>query len=97
ETLAELEGAQMDPLGIVVVTPPWNFPLSIPASGVLAALTSGNVVLLKPAPEAVLVGWQLAQALWDGGVPLDALQLVPCSDDHVGRSLITDPPVDPAH
>jgi len=94
ETLAELEGAQMDPLGIVVVTPPWNFPLSIPASGVLAALTSGNVVLLKPAPEAVLVGWQLAQALWDGGVPMDALQFVPCSDDDVGRSLITDPRVD---
>ena len=47
--------------GVVVVAPPWNFPLSIPASGVLAALAAGNSVLLKPAPEAVLVGWHLAQ------------------------------------
>src|SRR5499433_1476502 len=94
ETLVELEGARMDPLGVVVVTPPWNFPLSIPASGVLAALTAGNAVLLKPAPEAVLVGWQLAQALWDGGVPMDALQFVPCPDDDVGQSLVTDPRVD---
>ena len=59
----------MEPLGVVVVTPPWNFPLSIPAGGVLAALAAGNAVILKPAPEAVLVGWHLAHALWDGGHP----------------------------
>ena len=93
ETRAELEGAEKDPLGVVVVAPPWNFPLSIPASGVLAALTAGNAVLLKPAPEAVLVGWQLAQALWDAGVPMGALQFVPCPDDDVGQSLVTDPRV----
>src|SRR5262249_36126725 len=40
--------------GVVVVPPPWNFPLSIPAGGVLAALAAGNTVILKPAPEAVL-------------------------------------------
>src|SRR5262249_3926936 len=54
----------MEPLGIVVVTPPWNFPLSIPAGGVLAALAAGNAVVLKPAPEAVLVGWRLTNCLW---------------------------------
>ena len=52
--------AACEPLGVVVVTPPWNFPLSIPAGGVLAALAAGNAVVLKPAPEAVLVGWHLA-------------------------------------
>jgi len=52
----------MEPLGVVVVAPSWNFPLSIPASCVIAALV-GNCVLLKPAPEAVLVGWHLAHAL----------------------------------
>src|SRR5262249_5294423 len=93
ETRAELEGAEMDPLGVVVVAPPWNFPLSIAARGVLAALTAGNAVLLKPAPEAVLVGWQLAQALWDAGVPMETLQFVPCPDDDVGQSLVTDPRV----
>jgi len=75
----------MEPLGVVVVAPPWNFPLSIPASGVLAALAAGNCVLLNPAPETVLVGWHLACALWDGGIPREALQFVPCTDNDVGR------------
>jgi RHH-type transcriptional regulator, proline utilization regulon repressor / proline dehydrogenase / delta 1-pyrroline-5-carboxylate dehydrogenase len=89
-----VDGARMEPLGVVVVAPPWNFPLSIPAGGVLAALAAGNSVLLKPAPEAVLVGWHLAMALWEAGVPREALQFVPCRDDEVGRALITDPRVD---
>ena len=62
----------MEPLGVVVVTPPWNFPLSIPAGGVLAALAAGNAVVLKPAPEAVLVGWQLAQLPLGGRRPARA-------------------------
>ena len=94
EAAGDLTSCQMDALGVVVVAPPWNFPLSIPAGGVLAALTAGNSVLLKPAPEAVLVGWHLAQALWDGGIPREVLQFVPCPDDDVGRALITDPRVD---
>lgn len=80
----------MQPLGVVVVTPPWNFPLAIPAGGVLAGLMAGNAVILKPAPEAVLVGWTLAQALWDAGVPHSALQFVPAPDNEVGQRLITD-------
>src|SRR6266851_2209789 len=90
----EVDGARMEPLGVVVVAPPWNFPLSIPAGGVLAALAAGNAVLLKPAPEAVLVGWHLASALWEAGIPREALQFVPCPDDEIGRGLITDARVD---
>jgi RHH-type proline utilization regulon transcriptional repressor/proline dehydrogenase/delta 1-pyrroline-5-carboxylate dehydrogenase len=89
-----VEGCRLEPLGVVVVAPPWNFPLSIPAGGVLAALAAGNAVLLKPAPEAVLVGWHLVQALWAAGIPFEILQFVPCPDDDVGRGLITDPRVD---
>jgi RHH-type transcriptional regulator, proline utilization regulon repressor / proline dehydrogenase / delta 1-pyrroline-5-carboxylate dehydrogenase len=75
------------------VTPPWNFPLSIPAGGVLAALAAGNAVILKPAPEAVLVGWWLASCLWDSGIPRDVLQFLACSDDETGKALVTDPRV----
>lgn len=89
-----VDGCRMEPLGVVVVAPPWNFPLSIPAGGVLAALAAGNGVLLKPAPEAVLVGWHLAMTLWEAGIPREALQFVPCRDDEVGRALVTDPRVD---
>lgn len=87
----EVACCQLEPLGVVVVTPPWNFPLSIPASGLLAALMAGNAVILKPAPEAVLVSWHLVQALWAAGIPRRVLQFVPTPDDEVGQALITDP------
>jgi RHH-type transcriptional regulator, proline utilization regulon repressor / proline dehydrogenase / delta 1-pyrroline-5-carboxylate dehydrogenase len=86
----ELADCAMTPLGVVVVTPPWNFPLAIPAGGVLAALMAGNSVILKPAPEATLVSWHLVQALWAAGVPKEVLQFVPCPDNDVGQALVTD-------
>ncbi|MEZ4622979.1 MAG: bifunctional proline dehydrogenase/L-glutamate gamma-semialdehyde dehydrogenase [Caldilineaceae bacterium] len=76
-------------LGVVVVTPPWNFPLAIPAGGVLAALMAGNSVILKPAPETVLVAWQIVQALWAAGIPKNVLSL-PCPDNDIGQALVTD-------
>ncbi len=91
---AEVSDCEMTPLGVVVVAPPWNFPLAIPAGGVLAALMAGNAVILKPAPEAVLVAWHLAQAFWAAGAPQDILQFVPAPDDDVGRALVTDARVD---
>jgi RHH-type transcriptional regulator, proline utilization regulon repressor / proline dehydrogenase / delta 1-pyrroline-5-carboxylate dehydrogenase len=94
EAADELLHCHAEPLGVVVVTPPWNFPLAIPASGVFAALAAANAVVLKPAPEAVLVAWHLANCLWDAGIPGDALQFLPCPDNEVGRALITDPRVD---
>jgi RHH-type transcriptional regulator, proline utilization regulon repressor / proline dehydrogenase / delta 1-pyrroline-5-carboxylate dehydrogenase len=93
ETAGELRHCRAEPLGVVVVTPPWNFPLSIPAGGALAALAAGNAVVLKPAPEAVLVGWWLASCLWDAGIPRELLQFLPCPDDETGRGLVTDPRV----
>ncbi len=54
------------PKGTVLVAPPWNFPISIPAGGILGALAAGNCVLFKPAPEAVLSGWVLVQHAMEG-------------------------------
>ena len=82
------------PYGVVVVAPPWNFPLAIPAGGVLAALAAGSSVILKPAPETVLTAWHLASCCWAAGVPGDVLQFVPTGDDEVGQRLITHPDVD---
>jgi RHH-type proline utilization regulon transcriptional repressor/proline dehydrogenase/delta 1-pyrroline-5-carboxylate dehydrogenase len=82
------------PHGVVVVAPPWNFPYAIPAGGVLAALAAGNTVILKPAPEAVLTAGELARQCWEGGVPGDVLQLLPCADDEAGQHLITHAGVD---
>jgi RHH-type proline utilization regulon transcriptional repressor/proline dehydrogenase/delta 1-pyrroline-5-carboxylate dehydrogenase len=80
-------------LGVVVVTPPWNFPYAIPCGGVVAALAAGNSVILKPAPETVGVAWHLVRHLWSAGVPRDVLQFHPCEDGEIGKGLITDPRV----
>ncbi|HJV77505.1 MAG TPA: bifunctional proline dehydrogenase/L-glutamate gamma-semialdehyde dehydrogenase, partial [Paludibacter sp.] len=72
----ELDSVTITPKGIVLVIPPWNFPLAIPVGGVAAALTGGNTVILKPATTAFPVAWEFAKCFWDAGVPKDALQVV---------------------
>ena len=84
------DGTAGTPCGVVVVTPPWNFPYAIPAGGVLAALMAGNPVILKPARESVLVAWMLAQQLWEAGVPKDVLQFIPTVDGETGKALVSD-------
>ncbi len=85
------DGTVPKPLGVVVITPPWNFPYAIPAGGILAALMAGNSVILKPAPESVLTSWILVQQMWRAGIPKDVLQFVPANDDETGKQLIVDP------
>ncbi len=88
------DGTSASPLGVVVVTPPWNFPYAIPAGGVLAALMAGNTVILKPARESVLTAWMLAQQFWNAGVPKEVLQFAPTVDGQTGKRLISDDRVD---
>lgn len=76
--------------GTVLVAPPWNFPCSIPSGGILAALAAGNCVIFKPAPESVLVGWELVKIFWESGVSPDILQFINCEDEPVGSDLIRD-------
>jgi RHH-type proline utilization regulon transcriptional repressor/proline dehydrogenase/delta 1-pyrroline-5-carboxylate dehydrogenase len=95
-TIDELatEGVACDPVGVVLIAAPWNFPYAIPANGVLAALAAGNAAILKPAPEAVATAVELVRHLHDSGIPADAVQLVRCPDDDTGRHLVTHPDVD---
>ena len=85
------EGTTSAPLGVVVVTPPWNFPFAIPIGGILAALAAGNAVIFKPASETVLIGWLAVNCLWEAGIPKQVLQFLPMEDGPVGQQLISDP------
>lgn len=86
-----LEDISWKPLGVVLVTPPWNFPLSIPCGSTIAALAAGNTVIFKPAPEATLVGWLLAKIIWESGISKKILQFIACDDEPEGTKLIKDP------
>ena len=94
----ELESQKLESVtsrpGIALVASPWNFPVSIPTSAILAALASGRCVIFKPAPEARLSGWHLAQCLWRAGIDKKWLQFLSCSDDPVGSFLIQDERID---
>ena len=79
--------------GVVVVVPPWNFPLAIPCGGMAAALAAGNTVILKPASDTVLVAWELCQCFWRAGVPRTALQFLPCPGRDLGSRLVSHPKV----
>jgi len=73
---ALLNDIEMHGKGTVLVLSPWNFPCAIPCGGVVAALSSGNTCILKPATVAAPVAWLFAKAFWDAGVPKEALQVV---------------------
>ena len=88
---SKLPDISWSPKGTILVAPPWNFPCSIAAGGILAALAGGNCVIFKPAAEAVLVGWLLVQIFWEAGVSKEVLQFITCEDEPVGSMLIKDP------
>ncbi|MEM7274106.1 MAG: bifunctional proline dehydrogenase/L-glutamate gamma-semialdehyde dehydrogenase [Actinomycetota bacterium] len=86
--------ARFEPLGVVLVVPPWNFPVAIPAGGVLSALAAGNAVMFKPAPETPRCAELVAECCWEAGVPPEVLRFVRTPDDEVGRHLVSHPGVD---
>ncbi len=87
--LAREQAIELSPRGVVLVAPPWNFPLAIAAGGIFAALMAGCRVLFKPALETALVGARLAALLHQAGVPREALQLLLCEED-VASALVRD-------
>jgi RHH-type proline utilization regulon transcriptional repressor/proline dehydrogenase/delta 1-pyrroline-5-carboxylate dehydrogenase len=93
EALDDVDGAVAKPVGVTVVTPPWNFPLAIPAGSTLAALAAGSAVITKPAGQSCRTGALMIDTLWAAGVPRDVLQLVQLSERNLGRQLVSDPRV----
>ena len=76
-----------EPLGVVLVVAPWNYPYLTAINTVAPALIAGNTVILKPASQTLLVGEHLAEAFHAAGVPADVLQCLVLDHDTT-RSLI---------
>lgn len=92
--LDSMEGVAPLPRPLTLVTPPWNFPVAIPAGSVLASLAAGSAVILKPAGESRRCGAVLAEAMWAAGVPDDLLTLMTINTRKVGDNLLTDKRID---
>lgn len=92
--LAAVDGAEFSPVRVTVVTPPWNFPVAIPAGSTLAALAAGSSVVIKPAKQARRCAAVMVEALWEAGIPREALHYVQLDDRTLGSELISDGRVD---
>jgi RHH-type proline utilization regulon transcriptional repressor/proline dehydrogenase/delta 1-pyrroline-5-carboxylate dehydrogenase len=96
--LDRVSGAVFVPAALTVVAPPWNFPVAIPAGGVLAALAAGSGVVFKPAPQARRCAAVVAEAVWEAldaeGIERDILALVDIDEKEQGQQLIAHPDVD---
>lgn len=75
------------PLGVVAIISPWNFPFSIPLGEVVMALMAGNTVVLKPSELTPLVGKKIAEIFEKAGLPKDVLQVV-TGDGRTGAALV---------
>ncbi|WP_205528549.1 aldehyde dehydrogenase family protein [Desertimonas flava] len=78
----------LDPVGVVAVITPWNFPLNMASRKIAPALAAGNAVVFKPSPMTPWMGERLATAFLDAGLPPGVLNVVHGFD--AGAHLVAD-------
>ncbi|MEU2771712.1 aldehyde dehydrogenase family protein [Streptomyces sp. NPDC007162] len=88
-----LDVTLLEPLGVVGVIAPWNFPMPIAAWGTAPALAAGNAVLLKPAETTPLTALRLAELALAAGLPEGLFQVLPGRGDIAGEALVRHPGV----
>jgi acyl-CoA reductase-like NAD-dependent aldehyde dehydrogenase len=82
-----------EPLGVVGVIVPWNFPMPIAGWGIAPALAAGNTVVLKPAELTPLTAVRLGQLALEAGIPEGVLTVLPGKGSVVGQRFVTNPTV----
>ena len=83
-----------EPLGVIGLITPWNFPIAIPAWKIAPALAYGNCVVIKPADLVPGCAWALAEIISRAGFPAGVFNLVMGSGRVVGEALVNDKRVD---
>jgi alpha-ketoglutaric semialdehyde dehydrogenase len=82
-----------EPIGVVGLITPWNFPIAIPAWKIAPALAYGNTVVFKPAQWTPGCAWVLAEILAAAGIPSGVFNLVMGSGSVVGDTLVNHPDI----
>lgn len=83
----------LEPLGVIGVIAPWNFPMPIAAWGLAPALAAGNAVILKPAETTPLTALRLAELALEAGIPEHLFQVLPGHGAVAGDALVEHPGV----
>jgi acyl-CoA reductase-like NAD-dependent aldehyde dehydrogenase len=82
-----------EPLGVVGIIVPWNFPMPIAGWGLAPALAAGNTVVMKPATLTPLTAMRLGELALDAGIPEDVFQVVTGDGSMVGNRFVTHPAI----
>jgi acyl-CoA reductase-like NAD-dependent aldehyde dehydrogenase len=82
-----------EPLGVVGIIVPWNFPMAIAGWGLAPALAAGNTVVLKPAELTPLSALRIGELALEAGLPEGVLQILPGRGSVVGQRFVTHPAV----
>ena len=82
-----------EPLGVVGIIVPWNFPMAIAGWGFAPALAAGNTVVLKPAELTPLSALRIGELAQEAGLPEGVLQILPGRGSVVGHRFVTHPAV----
>src|SRR5436190_7678623 len=77
-----------EPIGVIGLITPWNFPIAIPAWKIAPALAFGNTVVFKPAQWTPGCGWVLTEILANAGIPAGVFNLVMGSGSVVGETIV---------
>ncbi len=80
-----------EPLGVVGIIVPWNFPMPIAGWGFAPALAAGNTVVLKPAEVTPLTAIRLAELALEAGLPENVFTVIPGKGSVVGNRFVTHP------
>ena len=80
-----------EPLGVVGVIVPWNFPMPIAGWGFAPALAAGNTVVLKPAELTPMTAIRLGELALEAGLPEDVFTVLPGKGSVVGERFVTHP------
>ncbi|CAD6558724.1 aldehyde dehydrogenase family protein [Paraburkholderia metrosideri] len=83
-----------EPLGVIGLITPWNFPIAIPAWKIAPALAFGNTVVIKPADLVPASTYELVKIIAEAGAPAGVINLVMGRGSVVGEALVSSPDVD---
>jgi RHH-type proline utilization regulon transcriptional repressor/proline dehydrogenase/delta 1-pyrroline-5-carboxylate dehydrogenase len=82
------------PRGVAVIIAPWNFPLAILTGMTVAAVVTGNTVVMKPAEQSSAIAAQLMDIVHDAGIPDGVINFLPGVGEEIGPELVGSPDVD---
>src|SRR2546426_11290644 len=84
---------QREPIGVIGIITPWNFPIAIPAWKIAPALAYGNTVVFKPADFVPGCAWALSDIIVRSGIPPGVFNLVMGRGSVVGETMVNHPAI----